>query len=129
MKSRLFSLFAVAVMTVMAAGCYTSLDGRMKPGMPMSKDQIENRYERPADQVFVAAREVLKRNGTLTGENTISKTLEAKVDRSSVWVKVDEVEARVARVVVQARKRGGLKNIDLASELATQIGIQLATMR
>lgn len=101
----------------------------MKPGMPMSKDQIENRYERPADQVFVAAREVLKRNGTLTGENTISKTLEAKVDRSSVWVKVDEVEARVARVVVQARKRGGLKNIDLASELATQIGIQLATMR
>lgn len=129
MKSRLFLLCAVAFATFLASGCYTSLDGRVKPGMPMAKDTIENRYERPADQVMNAAEEVLRRNGTLNHKDTVARTLQAMVDRNTVWIKVEEVEAKVSRVAVQARKPGGFKNIDLASELATQIGIVLATAR
>lgn len=129
MKTRFLALLAVGLTTLFAAGCYSSVDGRMRAGMPLSKDEIENRYERPVSQVFAVARDVLGRNGTLTSENTISQTLEAKIDRNTVWVKVDEVESQVSRVVVQARKRGGGGNVDLASEIATQIGIGLATVR
>ena len=129
MKTRFLALLAVCLTTLFAAGCYTSVDGHMKAGVPLSKDQIENRYERPVSQVFAVAKEVLSRNGMLTSENTIAKTLEAKVDRNTVWVKVDEVEAKVSRVMVQARKRGGLANVDLASEIATQIAVGLAAAR
>ena len=75
--------------------------------------------------MFAAAKEVLAFNGTLTGENTIAKTLEAKVDNNRVWVKVDEVEPNIARVLVQARKSGGGGNVDLAAEIDKQIALQL----
>ena len=77
------------------------------------------------DQVFAAAKEVLGFNGTLTGENTIAKIVTASVDGRTVWVKIDEVEPRVSRVSVQARKQGGLPDIYLASEIDKQIAIRL----
>jgi len=127
MKTRFLALLAVAAALLTAPGCYTSLDGHVKPGVPMAKDRIENRYERPAEQVYAAARDVLSRNGTLTSDNVVTRTLEAKVDRNTVWVKVDSVEPKVTRVVVQSRKRGGLSNVDLSSEIATQIALGLAS--
>jgi ribosome-binding protein aMBF1 (putative translation factor) len=75
--------------------------------------------------VFKAAKDVLAFNGTLTSENTIAKTLMAKVDTNTIWVKVDEVEPNITRVVVQARSKGGFSNQDLASEIDKQIALQL----
>lgn len=97
----------------------------MKAGIPFVKDRIESRYERPVDQIFAAAKEVLKFNGTLYGENTVTKTLEAKIDTRTVWIKVDEVQPKISRVVVQARKKGGTSDIDLASEIDKQIALRL----
>lgn len=94
-------------------------------GVPLIKDTIESRYERPVDQIFAAAKEVLRFNGTLYGENTISKTLEAKIDTRTVRVAVDEVEPKVSRVRVQARKKGGVGDIYLASEIDKQIALRL----
>ena len=111
----------------LTVGCYHTVDGRSRAGKPFSKDRLESRYERSTDQVFAAAKEVLAFNGTLTGENTITKTLEAKVDNNRVWVKVEEVEPSIARVYVQARKSSGGGNIDLASEIDKQIALQLQT--
>ena len=62
--------------------------------------------------------------GTLTGENTISKTLEAKVNKSAVWVKVDEVDPKISRVIVQARS-GSRADIETASEVDKRIALQL----
>jgi hypothetical protein len=126
MKKNLLALLAVGVLAVAFTGCYSTPEGRMKPSLvPFAKDTLEYRYERPVDQIFAAAKEVLKFNGTLYGENTISKTLEAKIDTRTVWVAVDEVEPKVSRVRVQARKKGGAADIDLASEIATQIALKL----
>ena len=91
------------------------------------KDTIESRYQRPTAQIFAAARQVLELNGTLTGENTINSTLEAKIDNRSVIVKVDEVEPGVSRVLVEARRKGGAADIDLAAEVDKQIALKLAT--
>ncbi len=94
-------------------------------GVPFEKDRIVARYERPVDQIFAAAKDVLKLMGSLYGENTIKNTLEAKVDTRTVWVKVEQVDSRVSQVTVQARTSGGGADIDLASEVDKRIALQL----
>jgi hypothetical protein len=111
----------------LTVGCYTTVEGNKKMGKPFSKDRLESRYERPTDQIFAAAKEVLAFNGTLTGENTIAKTLVAKIDNNTVWVKVEELEPGIGRVYVQVRRNSGGGNVDLASEIDKQIALQLQT--
>lgn len=122
--SKKFSILWVGLL-VLVAGCQSSPDGRMRGGVPFMKDTIEGRYNRTPAQAFASARQVLELNGTLTGENTISNALEAKVDNRRVIVKVDEVEPGVTRVLVEARKKGGLPDVDLAAEIDKQIALRL----
>jgi hypothetical protein len=129
MKKNIFALLAASSLVAYVTGCYTDLDGHMHGGVPFVKDKIESRYERPVDQIFAAAKQVLSYNGTLTSENTITKTLAAKIDTRTVEVKVNEVEPKVSKVVVQARRKGGSADIDLASEIDKQIALRLSTTR
>jgi len=125
MKTKLFALLTAGCLLTVLSGCVGTVDGRSRAGMPFSKDTIEGRYERPASQIFEAAKKVLAYNGTLTAENTINNSLEAKVDTRTVWVAVDDVEPKVTRVRVQARKKGGGGDIALAAEIEKQIALQL----
>jgi hypothetical protein len=118
-------LLASVCLLALTVGCYSTVEGRTKMGMPLVKDHFESRYERPVDQVFQAAKEVLRFNGTLTGENTVAKTLQAKINTDTVGVKVEEVEPNITRVTVQARKKNGFANLDLAGEVDKQIALQL----
>ncbi len=111
-------------MAALLTGCVSTVDGRHKAGVPWVKDTIESKYERPVDQIFAAAKDVLKFNGTLYGENTITKTLEAKVNSTTVFIRVDEVDPKVARVLVQARSSSG-GDIATASEIDKQIALRL----
>jgi hypothetical protein len=115
------------ILLVVATGCQTDPAGRKRVGIPLVKDTIESRYQRMPAEIFQAARQVLELNGTLTGENTINSTLEAAVDNRRVIVKVDEVEPSVSRVLVEARRKGGAADIDLAAEIDKQIALKLAT--
>lgn len=125
MKTRLSLLLAGICALCLSAGCYSTVDGHKKMGTPFAKDRLESRYERPVDQIFAAAKEVLANMGRLVSENTIGKTLEARIDNNTVWVKVDEVEPNISRVIVQARRSGWGGNIDLASEVDKQIALHL----
>jgi len=125
MKSKLLAFLTVGFLAIFAAGCYHTVEGRSKMGLP-SKDMIEGRYERPVEQVYAAARRVLEYNGTLRGDNTVMKTLEARVNTRYVWVRVDEVQPNLSRVQVQVRTSGGGGDVDLAAELEKQIALQLA---
>src|SRR5688500_5717677 len=124
--SKTLSLLAIILLAVVT-GCENDPTGRRRAGVPFVKDTIEGRYQRSPAQIFQAARQVLELTGTLTGENTINSSLEAQVDNRTVVVKVDEVEPGVSRLVVQARKKGGLADIDLAAEIEKQIALKLAT--
>jgi len=118
-------LLASVCLVALTVGCYSTVEGRAKMGMPFIKDHFESRYERPVDQVFEAAKNVLRFNGTLTSENTITKTLQAKINTDTVGVKVEEVEPNVTRVTVQVRTKSGFANLDLAGEVDKQIALQL----
>lgn len=89
------------------------------------KDKIESRYERPVAQVVSATRETLKFNGTLVSEDVVNNTLQAKVDTRTVYVKVEEVDPKVTKVIVQVRSKGGGSDIDLAAEIDKQIALHL----
>ncbi len=122
---KFLAVLAVGVAAVAFTGCYSTQEGRHRVGVPFSKDTIESRYERPVDQIYEAAKATLTFNGQLTGENTLNKVLTAKVNDRTIWVRVDEVEPRVGRVFVQARKGSGAGDIALASEIDKQIALRL----
>ena len=115
-----FRLVLFGLITVLAfsnVGCINTPVGN-KFGVPVSRDKIISRYERPLDQILNSAREVLSRVGTITNDDIITKTLTAKVDKRTVYVTVKEVEPLVTEVVVQARTSRGTGDLTTASELS-----------
>lgn len=118
---------AIMTVSIVLTGCISTVDGHMKPGVPFVKDTIQSRYQRSIPELITAAKKVLGRNGTLVADDTINKTVTARVDTRTVWVKVTEIDANVSGVTVQARTKAGAADVDLASEIDKQIALQLAT--
>ena len=123
---KICAVSAVGVLLIGAAGCVNTVDGRSRAGVPWLKDRIESTYERTVPQVMVAARETLKLHGTLITEDIVGNSLEGRVDARVVYVKVEEVDPKVSRVVVQVRTKAGGRDIELASEIDKQIALHLA---
>ena len=102
-------------------------------GVPFFKDSVEGHYERPLDQVFDAAKEVVKFNGTLVNESILHsetnmvKTVEGKVNQRDVWIRVESLNPQVTSVKVQVRTSGGGSDVDLAHQVASEITAKLAT--
>lgn len=107
------------------SGCYTTVDGGRKTGLPWMKDTIEGRYQRPVEDLYLASLEVLRFNGTIVNENRVNKALVAKIDDTTVYVQIEAVGPKVSRVLVQSRTRLGRPKIDLSSELEKQIALRL----
>lgn len=125
MKRNFIALVFAVCVAALTFGCYSTVEGSKKAGMPWRKDKIESRYERKPAEVFAAAKQVLAVMGTLTSENTIASTLEAKVDNNTVWVKVTEIEPGISQVMVQSRRSSVAGNVDLASEVDKRIALEL----
>ena len=131
MNTKIFA--AILGGMVLVAGCVDTVTGRKAGGVPFIKDRLEGRYERPLNQVYEAAKDVVKFNGTLISESILHtetnevKTVEGKVNQRSVWVRIEAVDPKVTGVVVQTRTPGGVSDMDLAHEIEKQIAIKLAT--
>jgi hypothetical protein len=125
MRTKLFALVGLSCLLALLAGCVSTIDGRHQAGVPGVKDTITSRYERPVEPIFAAAKKVLADMGTLYGENTITKTLEAKINTRTVWVRIEEADPKVSKVTVQVRTKGGGSDIDLTSEVDKRIALQL----
>jgi hypothetical protein len=127
MKPKFLPLLAFGGAMILGAGCYRGGDERVHFGMPFGKDTIVSRYERPYQLIYTATKEVLKRNGTVTNDDSVTKTIRAQIDTNTVWVQLDDSEAKIVRVSVQARSYGGAPNVALASEIDKQIYGHLLT--
>src|SRR6266481_99015 len=125
MQNNFFATLALACVVFWSAGCVSTEKGDLKFGVP-GKDTIVSRYEVPYDKVKTAAIAVLKRNGTLVGDDLIRKVLEARIDTATVYVGLDDSEPKITKISVQVR-RGAVPDIDLASELQKQIYGELIT--
>lgn len=109
------------------AGCVSSPDGRQHMGVPFVKDKVTSAYERDVKEVWIAAKDVLNYNGKLYTEDVLKSVLEASINRKTVWVKVEQIDEKRTRVVVQVRGGAGGPDVDMAAEIDKQIAIRLAT--
>jgi hypothetical protein len=125
-------LLGLLVTVIVATGCVKTVSGRKTGAVPLVKDRVEGRYERPALQVFNAAKEVVRFNGQLVNEvtqhsetNTVVLALEGRVQERKVFVAVKELDPKVSEVTVQVRTSMGGTDLDLAHELEKQIALKL----
>jgi len=126
-------LLALLGALVFVAGCVRTVNDRHTAAVPFTKDRFESRYQRPPDQVYAAALEVVKVNGTISRESIINPgtnqvhTFEAKINQRNVWVRVQAVDSSVTSVTVQVRTGGGGSDLDLTQQLQTEIALKLAS--
>jgi len=135
MKMKIFAVLAMAAVLIAAIGCVSTVTDRKTAAIPGLKDSFENRYERTVDQAFDAAKAVVSNSGVLSSESILHnqtnqvKTIEGKVNQRNVWIRIEAIDPKVTAVTVQTRTPGGATDMDLAHQLATEIGIKLATIR
>jgi hypothetical protein len=125
MRAKLFLVLAAGLVITWLTGCYSAVDGRHGMGMPFVKDTIEARYERAPMDIWKAAKEVIGYNGQLASEDVLKNTLEGSVNNRRVWVRVEPLDDRITRVMVQARTKGGGADLEMAGEIDKQIALRL----
>ncbi|HEU5396753.1 MAG TPA: hypothetical protein VFV81_06275 [Verrucomicrobiae bacterium] len=135
MKMKLFvALMGAAIAVSALTGCVSTVSDTHAFGIPLTQDSVEGRYNRSVQQVYDAAKAVVKRNGAIVTEyiphyttNTVV-ALEGRVNQQSVWVRVSAVDPAkpITSIVVQARSKGGLADVELAHELEKEVALELA---
>lgn len=133
MKTKFF--LALLGLAIAATGCINTVDGNKSGGLPLVKDRIEARYDRPADEVFVAAKYVVAHNGVLLTEGTmfgetnavnqVAKTIFGRVNECRVWIRIEQIEPQITALTIQTRTKGGGSDLDLAAMLDKQIALKL----
>ena len=130
MKSLMFA--ALAGMVMLSAGCVSTVSDTSSPALTWSTDKINARYQRSVDQVYQAAVTVIQNNGVVLTEyiphdttNTV-RALSGKVNQKNVWVRVEAVDSKISQLTIQARSTWGVSDVSLASELVTEVALQLA---
>lgn len=125
MKLKWLACLLLCAVLPFASGCRSDVSGQNRFAVPFVKDTIESRYNRSIDKVAVAARETLAFNGTITSDDAVTRTLQAQINNRRVYVKLEELEPQVTRVLVQVFTKGGGTDIDLAAEMDKQIALRL----
>lgn len=130
MRMKIFAAFAGMALAVITGGCVDTVTGSHASGFPVS-DSVEGRYQRPIDDVYGAAIQVINNNGVLLTEyiphdstNTV-RALQAKVDRERIYIRVEAVDPQITQVTVQARTAVG-GDVEEAHQLEKEIALQLA---
>ena len=130
MKTKIFA--ALLGLAVIATGCISTVSGTHTAALTWSKDQIDGRYQRSVDQVYQAAVTVIQNDGVLITEfiphdntNTV-RSLQGKVNQRNVWIRVEGVDPKITAATVEVRSKAGVSDVDLASQLQTEIALQLS---
>ena len=71
----------------------------------------------------------LIQNGKLVANNTVNNSLEGRVNQTTVWIKVDQIDAAkpISQITVQTRTKGRVADLDLAHEIDKQVALYLST--
>ena len=134
MKTMKTKIFAALLGTlVIGAGCVSTVNDRTTVADPFVNDRLENRYERSMDQAYTASLNAMKDMGTIEREGIIDpgtnqvKTIEGRVNKRKVWVRVEAVDPKpITAVTVQVRTSTGASDKPLTHDIATQIALKLA---
>jgi hypothetical protein len=130
MKMKFFAV--LAGIAFVAAGCTSTVSDTHTPALTWSRDHLSQRYERTIDQAYQASVAVIQGNGVLLTEyiphdstNSV-RSLQGKVNEKNVWIRVEAIDPKTTEVTVQVRSTWGVSDVSLASELLTQVALQLS---
>jgi hypothetical protein len=130
MKTKIFAAFAGIAMAIVTAGCVSTVSDTQTAGV-YSPDTAVARYQRPFDDVYNAAVQVVSHDGILLAEHNFHDTtnevrsLDGKVNGEKVYIKVEAVDPQMTQVTVQART-SMVGDRQLADELDKEIALQLS---
>lgn len=123
---------ALAAITLLTAGCVTTVSDTQVAGNPVGRDAVAGRYQRPVDEVYRAAIQVINNDGTLLTEyiphdttNTV-RAFVGRVNQNKVWMRVEAVDPQITQITVEARTKWGNQDLDMAHELEKEVALQLA---
>jgi hypothetical protein len=125
---------ALAALTLVAAGCVTTVSDTNVAGNPIGRDAVSGGYQRSVDEVYAAAVKVINTDGTLLTEyiphdttNTV-RAFVGRVNDNKVWMRVAAVtvDPPVSEITVEARTKWGNQDLDMAHELEKEVALQLA---
>lgn len=130
MKKVIFAAFAGVV--IIATGCVSTVSDTRSPAVTWSTDKINGRYQRSVDQVYRAAVTVLQNNGVVLTEyiphdtTNTTRSVQGKVNEKNVWMRVEAETPSITALTIQVRSKWGVSDVDLASQLVTDVALQLA---
>jgi hypothetical protein len=130
MRTKIF-LGLLGVIALSVAGCVGTASGGKTGAVPFMKDKVEALYQRPSDEVFTAAKAVIKEMGVLTNEGILHeetnhiKHAEGRINERKVWVRVEAASAGTTALTVQARTVAGAGDIELAAQVDKNIALKL----
>jgi hypothetical protein len=116
---------------LMVTGCVSTVDEHKTFGVPGIKDSAEASYERSPAEILQAVKEIMVSKGVLNPESIIYidqkqvKTVEGKINQRTVWVRIEPVDAKVTKITIQTRTRGGGSDMELAHQFDKEVAIKL----
>ena len=114
-------IIATLLLACITGGCAVLLLGLgVAGGYAISKDTVRNDFEQSFGTVFRASVIVAQQQGLVTLEDEKRGRIEATIEESTVWIKVEQNTPKTVRLKVTARKNL-LPNIDLAQKVYNKI--------
>ena len=130
MKMKIFAVIAAIGTVIITAGCVGTVSDSQTAGI-YTPDSVVGRYQRPFDDVYKAAVQVVTQDGILLTEriphdttNTV-RSLEAKINGDKIYIEVEAVDPQITQVTVQART-SMVGDRQEAHEVDKEIALQLA---
>ena len=113
-------------------GCVGTVTEQKANGVPVFRDRIEGRYERPINQVFDASKRALNAFGNMTSEGSLHtssnqvRTLEGYVNQNTIYMRVEAVTPSITSIIVQVRSKWGGTDIQTAHDLEKRVALELS---
>ena len=130
MKMKIFAAIAAIGAVIITAGCVGTVSDSQTAGI-YTPDSVVGRYNRPFDDVYSAAVQVVSHEGILITENMRHDTtnsvrsLEGKINGEKIYIQVESVDPQITQVTVQART-SMVGDREEAHEVEKDVALQLA---
>ena len=132
MKKTIFAGLAGAM--IIGTGCVRTVSDTHAFAVSPVQDSVADRYNRSCEQVYRASCEAIKvEGGELVREyvphaytNDV-RQLEGRVNDRKVFIRVEQIDATISQVDVEARTPWGRTDIDLVHAIGKDIALKLAS--
>ena len=122
MNAKQMSVILLLVASVGLSGCAAVLVGAgAAGGYALSKDSVKNQFDLSQDRLFRRSREVVKKMGQVTLEDSKKGIVKGKVKDADVTVTVKPLTKKTVELEVHARNKFKMPVVDVAQEVYNKI--------